>query len=205
KVGELSIQVNEFTLLSKSLRPLPDKYHGLQDIELRYRKRYLDLVMNMGSRRTFITRSRIIQTMREYFNQDWFLEVESAMLHTMPGGAAAKPFETHHNALDIELFMRIAIELHLKRLVIGGLEKVDEIGRVFRNEGISTRHNPEFTMIELYEAYADYEDIMHLTENLIAHIAKEVLGTTLIKYGEHEVDLGPSWKRLHMVDAVKEY
>ena len=205
KVGELSIQVNEFTLLSKSLRPLPDKYHGLQDIELRYRKRYLDLVMNMDSRRTFITRSRIIQTMREYLNHDGFLEVETPMLHTIPGGAAAKPFETHHNALDIELFMRIAIELHLKRLVIGGLEKVYEIGRVFRNEGISTRHNPEFTMIELYEAYADYEDIMRLTENLIAHIAKEVLGTTLIKYGEHEVDLGPSWKRLHMVDAVKEY
>lgn len=159
----------------------------------------------MDSRRTFITRSRIIQTMREYLNHDGFLEVETPMLHTIPGGAAAKPFETHHNALDIELFMRIAIELHLKRLVIGGLEKVYEIGRVFRNEGISTRHNPEFTMIELYEAYADYEDIMRLTENLIAHIAKEVLGTTLIKYGEHEVDLGPSWKRLHMVDAVKEY
>src|SRR5699024_1479876 len=150
---ELSIQVNEFTLLSKSLRPLPDKYHGLQHIELRYRIRYLDLVMNMDSRRTFITRSRIIQKMREYLNNHGFLEVETPMLHTIPGGAAAKPFETHHNALDIELFMRIAIELHLKRLVIGGLEKVYEIGRVFRNEGISTRHNPEFTMIELYEAY----------------------------------------------------
>src|SRR5699024_3228536 len=144
---------------SESLRPLPEKYHGLQDIELRYRKRYLDLITNNESKETFIKRSKIIQLMRQYLNEREILEVETPMLHTIPGGAAARPFETHHNALDMELYMRIAIELHLKRLIVGGLEKVYEIGRVFRNEGISTRHNPEFTMIELYEAYADYEDI----------------------------------------------
>lgn len=205
KVGELSIQVKEFTLLSKSLRPLPDKYHGLQDIELRYRKRYLDLIMSEESRDTFILRSKVIQAMREHLNEAGFLEVETPMLHTIPGGAAAKPFETHHNALEMELFMRIAIELHLKRLIVGGLEKVYEIGRVFRNEGISTRHNPEFTMIELYEAYADYNDVMELTEDLIAHIAEKVLGTTKIQYNEQEIDLTPRWKRLHMVDSIKEY
>src|SRR5699024_10111426 len=166
-VGELSIHANEFTLLTKSLRPLPNKYHGLQDIELRYRKRYLDLITNEESRKTFVMRSKIIQSMRSYLNNAGFLEVETPMLHSIPGGAAARPFETHHNALDIELYMRIAIELHLKRLIVGGLEKVYEIGRVFRNEGISTRHNPEFTMIELYEAYADYKDIMSLTENMV--------------------------------------
>lgn len=204
-VGELSIHVKEFFLLSKSLRPLPEKYHGLQDIELRYRKRYLDLIMNQESRSTFITRSKIIQSMRRYLNDLGFLEVETPMLHSIPGGANARPFETHHNALDIPLYMRIAIELHLKRLIVGGFEKVYEIGRVFRNEGISTRHNPEFTMIELYEAYADYKDIMELTENLVAHIAKDVLGTTTIEYGEHEINLEPKWTRLHMVDAIKEY
>ena len=204
-VGELSIQVTEFELLSKSLRPLPDKYHGLQDIEQRYRKRYLDLITNTESRDTFMLRSKIIQSMRSYLNEQGFLEVETPMLHSIPGGATAKPFETHHNALDIDLFMRIAIELHLKRLIVGGFEKVYEIGRVFRNEGISTRHNPEFTMIELYEAYADYEDIMELTENLVAHIAQDVLGSTIVTYNEEEIDLTPRWKRLHMVDAIKEY
>lgn len=204
-VGELSIHVQEFTLLTKSLRPLPDKYHGLQDIELRYRKRYLDLITNEESRDTFIMRSKIIQAMRNYLNEKGFLEVETPMLHTIPGGANARPFETHHNALDMDLYMRIAIELHLKRLIVGGLEKVYEIGRVFRNEGISTRHNPEFTMIELYEAYADYKDIMALTENLVAHIAKEVHGTTTIPYGEDEIDLAPPWNRIHMVDAIKEH
>ncbi|MEI3610242.1 lysine--tRNA ligase [Pseudogracilibacillus sp. SO10305] len=204
-VGELSIHAKEFTLLTKSLRPLPDKYHGLQDIELRYRKRYLDLITNEESRKTFVMRSKIIQSMRSYLNNAGFLEVETPMLHSIPGGAAARPFETHHNALDIELYMRIAIELHLKRLIVGGLEKVYEIGRVFRNEGISTRHNPEFTMIELYEAYADYKDIMSLTENMVAHIAEEVLGTTTIQYGEDTIDLKPEWTRLHMVDAIKEY
>ncbi len=203
-VGELSIQVKEFTLLTKSLRPLPDKYHGLQDIELRYRKRYLDLITNEESRETFYLRSRIIQSMRNYLNNQGFLEVETPMLHSIPGGATARPFQTHHNALDMELYIRIAIELHLKRLIVGGMEKVYEIGRVFRNEGTSTRHNPEFTMIELYEAYADYQDIMELTENMIAHIAKEVLGTTTIQYGDDEIDLAPRWKRVHMVDAIKE-
>ncbi|MBO9131329.1 lysine--tRNA ligase [Bacillus sp. 165] len=205
KVGELSIKVTNYTLLTKSLRPLPDKYHGLKDVEQRYRQRYLDLIMSMESRENFIARSKIIRAMRRYLDDNGYLEVETPMLHTIAGGASARPFITHHNALDMELYMRIAIELHLKRLIVGGLEKVYEIGRVFRNEGISTRHNPEFTMIELYEAYADYKDIMKLTEELIAHIAKEVLGTTKITYGEYEIDLQPEWTRLHMVDAIKEH
>ncbi|WP_297990882.1 lysine--tRNA ligase [Anoxybacillus sp.] len=205
KVGELSIKVHSYEMLTKSLRPLPEKYHGLKDIEQRYRQRYLDLIMNPESKKTFITRSLIIQSMRRYLDQKGYLEVETPMMHSIAGGAAARPFITHHNALDMTLYMRIAIELHLKRLIVGGLEKVYEIGRVFRNEGISTRHNPEFTMLELYEAYADYTDIMKLTEDMIAHIAQEVLGTTKVQYGEYEVDLTPSWKRLHMVDAIKEY
>jgi lysyl-tRNA synthetase class 2 len=205
KVGELSIKVSEFTLLTKALRPLPDKFHGLKDVEQRYRQRYLDLITNPESKSTFITRSLIIQSMRRYLDSQGYLEVETPMMHAIAGGASARPFITHHNALDMTLYMRIAIELHLKRLIVGGLEKVYEIGRVFRNEGVSTRHNPEFTMIELYEAYADYQDIMSLTENLIAHIAQEVLGTTKVQYGEYEVDLTPQWTRLHMVDAVKEY
>ena len=205
KVGELSIKVHSYEMLTKSLRPLPEKYHGLKDIEQRYRQRYLDLIMNPESKKTFITRSLIIQSMRRYLDQKGYLEVETPMMHSIAGGAAARPFITHHNALDMTLYMRIAIELHLKRLIVGGLEKVYEIGRVFRNEGISTRHNPEFTMLELYEAYADYTDIMKLTEDMIAHIAQEVLGTKKIQYGEYEVDLTPSWKRLHMVDAIKEY
>ncbi|MFT4416012.1 lysine--tRNA ligase [Fredinandcohnia humi] len=205
KVGELSIKVTSFELLSKALRPLPDKFHGLKDVEQRYRQRYLDLIMSPESKDTFITRSQIIRAMRRYLDDHGYLEVETPMMHSIPGGASARPFITHHNALDIPLYMRIAIELHLKRLIVGGLEKVYEIGRVFRNEGVSTRHNPEFTMIELYEAYADYKDIMNLTENLIAHIAQEVLGTTTVPYGEHQVDLKPEWKRLHMVDAIKEY
>lgn len=203
-VGELSVKATEFQLLTKSLRPLPEKYHGLKDIEQRYRQRYLDLITNLDSRETFVLRSKIIQTMRRYLDEQGFLEVETPMMHGIPGGASARPFETHHNALDIPLYMRIAIELHLKRLVVGGMEKVYEIGRVFRNEGVSTRHNPEFTMIELYEAYADYNDIMSLTERMIAHIAKEVLGSTKITYGEDEIDLEPEWTRLHMADAVKE-
>jgi lysyl-tRNA synthetase, class II len=205
KVGELSVKAKQFELLTKSLRPLPDKFHGLKDVEQRYRQRYLDLIMNPESKQTFIMRSKIIQAMRRYLDEQGFLEVETPMMHAIAGGAAARPFITHHNALDMPLYMRIAIELHLKRLIVGGLEKVYEIGRVFRNEGISTRHNPEFTMIELYQAYADYRDIMKLTENLIAHIAKEVLGTTTVQYGEHTVNLEPEWRRLHMVDAIKEY
>ncbi len=205
KVGELSIKATSFTLLSKALRPLPDKYHGLKDIEQRYRQRYLDLITNPESRQTFVTRSRIIQSMRRYLDGQGFLEVETPMMHSIAGGASARPFVTHHNALDIELYMRIAIELHLKRLIVGGLERVYEIGRVFRNEGVSTRHNPEFTMLELYEAYADYKDVMSLTENMIAHIAQEVLGTTTVQYGEDEINLAPEWTRLHMADAVKQY
>lgn len=205
KVGELSVKVQEYEFLTKALRPLPDKFHGLKDVEQRYRQRYLDLIMSQESRSTFITRSKIIQSMRRYLDNHGYLEVETPMMHSIAGGASARPFITHHNALDMELYMRIAIELHLKRLIVGGLEKVYEIGRVFRNEGVSTRHNPEFTMIELYEAYADYQDIMSLTENLIAHIAKEVLGTTTVQYGEYEVNLEPQWKRLHMVDAIKEF
>ncbi|PPD62238.1 lysine--tRNA ligase [Staphylococcus pseudintermedius] len=202
--GELSVKAKSFKLLSKALRPLPDKHHGLQDIEQRYRQRYLDLITNEESTQTFINRSRILQEMRNYLNEKGFLEVETPMMHQIAGGAAAKPFVTHHNALDATLYMRIAIELHLKRLIVGGLEKVYEIGRVFRNEGVSTRHNPEFTMIELYEAYADYKDIMSLTEELVAHIARRVLGTTSVQYGDETINLEPQWRRLHMVDAVKE-
>ncbi|KGX85505.1 lysine--tRNA ligase [Pontibacillus litoralis] len=204
-VGELSVKAKEFHMLTKSLRPLPEKFHGLKDVEQRYRQRYLDLITNPGSRDTFIMRSKIIQSMRRYFDDKGFLEVETPTMHAIPGGASARPFITHHNALDMPLYMRIAIELHLKRLIVGGMEKVYEIGRVFRNEGVSTRHNPEFTMLELYEAYADFHDIMSLTENVVSHIAQDVLGTTTVPYGEYEVDLAPQWKRVHMVDAVKEY
>ncbi|EAO51472.1 Lysyl-tRNA synthetase [Bacillus thuringiensis serovar israelensis ATCC 35646] len=204
-VGELSVKATGFTLLTKSLRPLPDKYHGLKDVEQRYRQRYLDLITSMESRETFVTRSKIIREMRRYLDDNGYLEVETPMMHAIAGGASARPFTTHHNALDMELYMRIAIELHLKRLIVGGLEKVYEIGRVFRNEGVSTRHNPEFTMIELYEAYADYNDIMKLTENMVAHIAKKVLGTTTILYGDYEINLEPEWTRLHMVDAIKQH
>ncbi|OAB33594.1 lysine--tRNA ligase [Paenibacillus macquariensis subsp. defensor] len=204
KTGETSIKVDDVEILSKSLYPLPDKYHGLKDVELRYRQRYVDLMINPEVQQTFILRSKIIQSMRRYLDSLGYLEVETPTLHTIAGGAAAKPFTTHHNALDMDLYMRIAIELHLKRLIVGGFEKVYEIGRVYRNEGISTRHNPEFTMIELYEAYADYKDIMNLTETMVAHIAQEVLGTTVIDYQGVEVDLTPAWRRVSMVDAVKE-
>lgn len=202
--GEVSVKVQELEVLTKSLHPLPDKHHGLKDVELRYRQRYIDLIVNPDVQQTFIARSKIIQSMRRYLDSLGYLEVETPTLHSIAGGAAARPFETHHNALDMQLYMRIAIELHLKRLIVGGLEKVYEIGRVYRNEGISTRHNPEFTMIELYEAYADYKDIMALTENMIAHIAQEVLGTTKVMYQGVEVDLTPQWRRVSMVDLVKE-
>ncbi|MUG88449.1 lysine--tRNA ligase [Paenibacillus timonensis] len=204
KTGETTIKVKDLEVLSKSLYPLPDKYHGLKDVELRYRQRYVDLIVNPEVQQTFIKRSRIIQSMRRYLDSLGYLEVETPTLHSIAGGAAARPFITHHNALDMQLYMRIAIELHLKRLIVGGMEKVYEIGRVYRNEGISTRHNPEFTMIELYEAYADYQDIMALTENMIAHIAQEVLGTQVVNYQGHEVNLAPQWRRVSMVDAVKE-
>ena len=177
QVGELSVKVTNFVLLTKAIRPLPEKFHGLKDVEERYRKRYVDLIVTPESRNIFVMRSKIIQAMRRYLDEQGFLEVETPVMHTIPGGAAARPFITHHNALDLELYMRIALELHLKRLIVGGLERVYEIGRVFRNEGISTRHNPEFTMLELYQAYGDWEDMMDITENMIAYIAKEVLGT----------------------------
>jgi lysyl-tRNA synthetase class 2 len=204
KTGELSVKAQSVVVLSKSLLPLPEKYHGLKDVELRYRQRYVDLIMNQEVQQTFITRSRIIQSMRRYLDSRGYLEVETPTLHSIAGGATARPFITHHNALDMQLYMRIAIELHLKRLIVGGMEKVYEIGRVYRNEGISTRHNPEFTMIELYEAYADYKDIMKLTEELVAHIAQEVRGSTKIEYQGQTVDLTPQWRRVSMVDAIRE-
>lgn len=205
KRGEISVHAKEFILLTKSLRPLPEKFHGLKDVELRYRQRYVDLIMNPEVKDTFVLRSKIIKAMREYLDNKGFLEVETPTMHNIAGGASARPFITHHNALDIQLYMRIALELHLKRLITGGLEKVYEIGRVFRNEGISTRHNPEFTMIELYQAYADYEDMMVLTEEMIAYIAEKCLGTTKIVYDDKEIDLTPPWNRMTMIDAVKKY
>lgn len=203
-VGETTIKATEIIVLTKSLLPLPEKFHGLKDVELRYRQRYVDLIVNPDVKQTFITRSRIIQSMRRYLDALGYLEVETPTLHAIAGGAAARPFITHHNALDMELYMRIAIELHLKRLIVGGMEKVYEIGRVYRNEGISTRHNPEFTMIELYAAYADYKDIMALTEGVISHISQEVLGTTVVEYQGVAVNLAPGWRRVSMVELVRE-
>ena len=203
--GETTISVREFTPLTKSLRPLPEKYHGLTDVELRYRQRYVDLIMNQEVQNTFILRSKIVRYVREFLDNQGFLEVETPVLHTLAGGATARPFITYHNALDMQLYMRIALELHLKRLIVGGLEKVYELGRVFRNEGIDTRHNPEFTLMEVYQAYADYNDMMDLTENLFKYVAEKVLGTTKLTYGEHEVDLGVKWERITMNDVVKRY
>jgi len=202
--GEVSINVQTLVVLSKALRPLPDKHHGLKDIEERYRRRYVDLIVNPEVRDTFVMRSKIISAMRRYFDGQGFLEVETPTLHAIAGGAAARPFITHHNALDMTLYMRIAIELHLKRLIVGGMEKVYEIGRVYRNEGMSTRHNPEFTMMELYWAYADFNDIMDLTEACVAYICQEVHGTTKISYQGTDIDMTPKWKRISMTDAVKE-
>ncbi|MFZ7101885.1 MAG: lysine--tRNA ligase [Peptococcaceae bacterium] len=203
--GEITVAVKEINHLTKSIRPLPEKFHGLKDVELRYRQRYVDLFMNPDVKNTFILRSKIIKAMREYLDNQGFLEVETPTLHAIAGGASAKPFITHHNALDIDLYMRIALELHLKRLIVGGLERVYEIGRVFRNEGISTKHNPEFTMMELYQAYADYHDMMRITEEMIAYIAEKCLGSTKINYQGTEIDLTPPWTRITMVDAVKKY
>lgn len=203
--GQISLRVQKLQCLSKSLRPLPEKYHGLKDTETRYRQRYLDLIVNPEIKDIFRKRSQIISAIRRYLDKHGYMEVETPTLHTLAGGAAARPFITHHNALDMELYLRIALELHLKRLVIGGFDKVYEIGRVFRNEGISIKHNPEFTMLELYEAYADYHDMMALLENLMSSIALEVLGTMTISYQEQEIDLTPPWTRLTMVDAVKKY
>ena len=203
--GQISVMVDFFNFLAKSLRPLPEKWHGLKDKDLRYRQRYLDLIVNPAVKETFILRSRIIQEMRNYLVAQGFLEVETPMMHPIPGGTSARPFITHHNSLDLDLYMRIAPELYLKRLIVGGFEKVFEINRNFRNEGMSIRHNPEFTMMELYQAHADYHDIMALTENMIADITRKVLGTTRITYQGQAIDLTPPWRRLTMVEAVKEY
>lgn len=202
--GEISIRPDKITLLSKSLLPLPEKFHGLTDPDLKYRQRYVDLIMNQDVKNTFIARSKIVRCIREFMDNRGFLEVETPVLNTIPGGAAARPFVTHHNALDIDMYMRIATELHLKRLIVGGLERVYEIGRIFRNEGMDTRHNPEFTTIEIYEAYADYHDVMDLTEELIRYCAREVCGTEQITYQGVEIDLS-HFERLTMIDAVKKY
>lgn len=203
--GELSIAAESVTLLCKSLRPLPEKFHGLQDVELRYRKRYLDLTVNPEVRDTFVMRSQIIQAIRKYLDEAGYLEVETPTMHSIAGGANARPFTTYHNALDMPLYMRIAIELHLKRLIVGGLEKVFEIGRVYRNEGISTKHNPEFTMLELYAAYADFHDMMDLTEQMIVHVADTVLGSRQVEYEGKKIDLSPPWQRRSMVELIKEH
>ena len=205
KTGEISIHATEVTLLSKSLKPLPEKFHGLTNTDLRYRQRYVDLIMNADVKDTFIKRSKIIASIRNYLNGQGFLEVETPMLVANAGGAAARPFETHFNALDEDFKLRISLELYLKRLIVGGMEKVYEIGRVFRNEGLDTRHNPEFTLMELYQAYTDYHGMMDLTENLYRHVAQEVLGTTKIVYNGIEMDLGKPFERITMVDAVKKY
>ena len=203
--GELSIKSTSLTMLSKSLLPLPEKFHGLTDVETRYRQRYVDMIVNEDVRKTFRTRSLIIQKIREYLTNRGFLEVETPMLHPQAGGANARPFITHHNTLDMDMFLRIAPELYLKRLMVGGLsEKIFEINRSFRNEGIDVRHNPEFTMMELYQAYVDYNEMMTLTENLISTVAQEVLGTMKIKYGDNEIDLTPPWDRKTMLGAIKE-
>ena len=205
KMGEISIHASEVTLLSKSLQILPEKYHGLTNTDTRYRQRYVDLIMNSEVKDTFIKRSKILSSIRRYLDGQGFLEVETPMLVANAGGAAARPFETHFNALDEDFKLRISLELYLKRLIVGGLERVYEIGRVFRNEGLDTRHNPEFTLMELYQAYTDYNGMMDLTENMYRHVAQEVLGTTKIVYNGIEMDLGKPFERITMVDAVKKY
>jgi lysyl-tRNA synthetase class 2 len=205
KTGELSIKVSQIRLLAKALRPLPEKFHGMTDQEQRYRQRYVDLITNAATRDVFVKRSQIVQAIREFFVRRGYLEVETPMMHPIPGGAAARPFVTHHNALDMELYLRIAPELYLKRLVVGGLEKVFEINRNFRNEGISTRHNPEFTMLEFYEAYRDYHYLMDLTEELLRDVAQRVLGTTTIAYQGAVIDLAKPFDRLTMAQAIHRY
>lgn len=204
EAGEISIRAEKITLLSKSLLPLPEKFHGLNDPDLRYRQRYVDLIMNEDVKNTFIMRSRILTAIRNYLDQRGYLEVETPILNTIPGGAAARPFITHHNALDIDMYLRIATELHLKRLIVGGFEKVYEMGRQFRNEGMDIKHNPEFTSIEIYEAYADYNDMMDLTEEMFRYVAQTVCGSTTISYQGTEIDLS-HFERISMIDAVKKY
>ncbi|WP_200774173.1 lysine--tRNA ligase [Thermosyntropha lipolytica] len=205
KKGEISVHVREFVYLSKSLNPLPEKWHGLKDVELRYRQRYVDLIVNPEVKEVFIKRSRIIKEIRRYLDERGFLEVETPMMHPIAGGAAARPFITYHNALDMQLYLRIAPELYLKRLIVGGLEKVYEINRNFRNEGISTKHNPEFTMLELYQAYADYTDMMNLTEDLISTVMYKVNGTMIAEFEGHKIDFTPPWNRMTMLEAIQKY
>ena len=204
RTGEISIHAKELTLLSKSLRPLPEKYHGLKDTDLRYRQRYVDLIVNPEVKDTFIKRTEIVKEIRKILDEKNYLEVETPILNTISGGASARPFITHHNTLDIDMYLRIATELYLKRLIVGGFDRVYEIGRIFRNEGMDLKHNPEFTTIELYQAYANLEDMMNITEEIVSKVAMKVLGTTQITYQGQEIDLTPSWKRITMIDAIKE-
>lgn len=204
RTGELTLNADNFSLLTKSLRPLPEKWHGLQDVELRYRQRYIDLISNKHVKEIFVKRNKIIKLIKSYLDEREFMEVETPILHTVAGGAVAKPFITHHNALDMDFYLRIAPELYLKRLVIGGLERVYELGRTFRNEGVSTRHNPEFTMIELYQAYATYEDLMSLVENMISGVCSEIVGGKKINYADKEIDFKVPWKRINIYDALNE-
>jgi lysyl-tRNA synthetase, class II len=202
RTGELTIQVKAWTFLAKSLRPLPEKWHGLRDVEARYRQRYVDLVVNPGAREVFRLRTRLIQAVRAFLDAHGFLEVETPTMQAIPGGAAARPFATHHHALDLPLFLRIALELHLKRLVVGGFDRVYEVGRIFRNEGVSTQHNPEFTMLEFYQAYADYGDLMELTEALFGHVARALVGSLELTFQGERIDLSPPWRRLRFLDTV---
>ncbi|NMC76086.1 MAG: lysine--tRNA ligase, partial [Candidatus Methanofastidiosa archaeon] len=205
KTGEITLHITDFELVAKSLKPLPEKFHGLKDPDLKYRQRYVDLIINQDVRETFMKRTAIIKAIREFLDNKNYIEVETPILATIASGASARPFTTHHNALSLDMYLRIATELYLKRLIVGGFERVYEIGKDFRNEGIDVRHNPEFTMIELYEAYADYNDMMEITENMVAYACKKVNGTTKITYEGTEIDLTPPWRRITMVDAVKEY
>ena len=205
KAGEISVKAKEYELICKSLKPLPEKWHGLKDPDLRYRQREVDIITNPEVKDTFFKRVQIIKAIREYLDNKGFMEVETPILSPIAGGAAARPFRTHHNALDIDMYLRIATELYLKRCIVAGFEKVYDMGKNFRNEGISVRHNPEFTMIELYQAFADYNDMMEIMENMFAHVAKKVLGTTKLTYQGTEIDLTPPWRRITMVDAVKEF
>jgi lysyl-tRNA synthetase class 2 len=205
QVGELSVKVNTIRLLTKALRPLPEKFHGIADQEIKYRQRYLDLIMSQESRQTFLLRSKIIAYIRQFLIARQFLEVETPMMHVIPGGAAARPFITHHNSLDMDMYLRIAPELYLKRLVVGGFERVFEVNRNFRNEGLSTRHNPEFTMLEFYQAYAEYDDLMNLTEDMLRGIAQDICGTTIITYQDHEYDFGKPFARISVFDSILKY
>jgi lysyl-tRNA synthetase class 2 len=205
RTGELTVKVTKIEMLTKSLLPMPEKFHGLKDKETRYRKRYLDLIANDEVKKTFAIRTRIISGIRNFLDARGFLEVETPMMHVIPGGAKAKPFLTHHNALDMPLYMRIAPELYLKRLIVGGFEKIYEINRNFRNEGMDIKHNPEFTMIELYEAYTDYKGVMQMTEDIVVDMADKIIGSRVIEYQGEKIDLTPPWKKISMIDAIKEY